>query len=730
MRYMVSAVLIVATACAAWGVASDALLGPARDVGLIASFAADQTSAWQARMGANVSASTRFGFALPGIATDMLQATPRRTDPLDRDPPRNWFALTRTAAMPADLPAEFDGFRVALGSSGQAQWWISMSVKASDGRAFSRLLTDSIFPSGRLVEFLLPLDTFTCGDERLTPALVRSAQSMELAFSVPGADLYIQRISVYRRSRQTAWLDFATNHPASNLFERGDSVEMRFTVEGSLPSSVAQFEWEVRDLAGKTVLRGARPLQGGRDHSVRITRPRYGYYEVRAWWLDAHGRRIEQDSCVRAEGTMPEGLGTFAVLPSTVAENRAMFRRLGRRAFFGLHGDFHGLADRVGLAWRFGYDKWPWLEPARPDRAAGTAEWARKRIAEGAVSPYALHILQFRGNMAEEVPEWARGPEGKAPPFANWDDYLAMVRDSAKVEKARYPGMQPRLYGCAWEANLNMPPYHATPPPFTPGELVELFRRTREAIRSEDPSGQMIGPCPSVMDAAWFETMFKAGVLKYVDAIETHGYSDGAWDPEENDYPGKIAKLNALTRRYAGRKLDIYCTELGQPGILGATVVHRSQAERMVRTAVILKGEGVRVFLPFYGIDYDRLGYWGFLFNRDVDSPEGPWAARRVSPKPLVTAMAACAKILEGTRPVRRVRSFGADVWAYAFARDGQRISVLWKTGAPREIRYPVPARSRVRVLDIEGHEISAQKTGGAMGLRVGESPVYVIEQR
>ena len=128
--------------------------------------------------------------------------------------------------------------------------------------------------------------------------------------------------------------------------------------------------------------------------------------------------------------------------------------------------------------------------------------------------------------------------------------------------------------------------------------------------------------------------------------------------------------------------MPIYVTEAGQSGILGTDLDVRSQAERMVRTCIILKGEGVRVFLPFYGIDFDRLGFWGFLFNLDMDGPYGPWNTRRTSPKPMVSAVAVCVDMLEGTAPTGRVGIPDPAVWAYGFRRSGEthhrRLGTRW----------------------------------------------------
>jgi len=223
----------------------------------------------------------------------------------------------------------------------------------------------------------------------------------------------------------------------------------------------------------------------------------------------------------------------------------------------------------------------------------------------------------------------------------------------------------------------------------------------------------------------WFETVFRAGVLAYLDGIETHGYIESAYNPEQNDYPGRLARLRALMRQYNnGRELPIYITEAGRPGLVGAKVVPLEQAQHVVRMAIVCKGEGVRVFLPFYGIDYDRPGQFGFLFNKEVDG--NPWGTRRCCPKPLVNAMAACALALEGAEPLGRLLGLGDEVWAYRFQRAGQSIVAAWTTGPAREAKLPVTGAA-ARVLDFEGHEQAVTPRDGAVTVTVSESPVYLL---
>jgi len=246
-------------------------------------------------------------------------------------------------------------------------------------------------------------------------------------------------------------------------------------------------------------------------------------------------------------------------------------------------------------------------------------------------------------------------------------------------------------------------------------------------VKAEDPRGMVIGPCSSVIRPDWFESAFKAGVLQYVDGIETHAYAEDALTPEADDLPGRLHRLNALVRRYdGGRTLPIYVTEAGQPGILGTDVVCESQAQRMVRLCIILKGEGVRIFLPFYGIDYERSGYWGFLYNLDVDAASGPWSTHRTSPKPMLNAVATCVDMLEGTTPIGRVRTPDPGVWAYAFRRGAATVTAVWAPGGVRAADLPVRGSS-VRVVDMMGRSTRAEPKHGTLHVVVGDAPIYVV---
>lgn len=698
------------------------LPGPVEELKVLDDFTDESKPAWKPTAGSNVDYKFEVGRNIPGIANSLAQIELSKKDAGDRVPGHNWFSVKR--ALPAGaISSDARGLRLVMGSQPAAQWWINIALRAGT-QTYSHVI-EPTYPSRTLIEHVIPFEEFTSAGRGLSRSNAALITELQLDTSVPSATLYLDRITTYRQQSYSSWLAFASGQPRHNIFQPGEPVLVTLTPGGRVPAAAKAFRYEVRDFDEQIAASGKVPLRGPGDCKLDLTPKTHGYYELRAYWLDEAGRDLEDRSCLLAEGSLPPGIVTFAVMPRTVAQNIDRFKALGTNAFFGLHGDFHGLADLIGLSWRFDYSLWPFLEPQPPDRSRGMAPWAARRIQNEPPRPeYRLHILPFAGNFG--VVSWAREKASKQPPYADWDDYLPMVRDYVAVEKHLYPHMHPRIYGVAWEVNLNMPPY-TMGPSHTAADVVELHRRARAVIKEADPDSIVIGPCPSNLNPQWMETIFAAGLLEHVDAIESHGYADAGFGPEENDYPGKLAAIREAMRRHnRGKVLPIYITEAGIRGLLGSKIIHRTQAQFMTRLAIILKGEGIKVFLPFYGIDYDRDGWWGFCFNLEVDALS-PWSTRRISPKPAVNALAACAGVLEGATPVRRVDGLDEQVQAYLFDRQGTSILAVWSAAGRRRVSLRVGEAGAVEVLDIMGHSSRAPVRNGALDLPVDGSPQYLL---
>lgn len=707
------------------------VLGLPREVATVADFGPEAAKLWESRAGDNVKWNVQSGYSIPGVAQTLLRIEGQLKNPSDREPSHNWFA-SAWKSMPSGLiPQDADGLRVTCGSLTSGQWWIALDLTTLDGQRYSTVVADQPLPPGQMASFLVPLGKFkNKAGQSLTGSRAKDVREIGLALGglndTPRVFL-LDRIAAYRQPRQESWIEFSTSHGKNNLYYRDEPVELSFVARGKPVPDARKIACQVRDDEGKIVASKSMALSNASPQALRLPALPDGYYEVSAFFANVSEKPLSAESAIRTEGTMPLGLGTFAIMPHTQQEGIERRKRFGQDAFFGIHGDFHDVGDHLGVSWRLEYSAWQYIEPQRPDRSKGDSRWIAERLKEPARPDYQFEFLPFVFNLRSGLPKWAQNPGDKAPAFKSWDDAMALVRDQVRVNKHLYPHMKPRIYGGAWEVNLNMPPYISQQPEYKPEDVAELFRRVREAVKSEDPEALVAGPNPSTLDLPWYERIFKAGVLPFLDAIETHGYDDGVFTPEENDTARKLLKLDELVRKYNGGKpLPIYVTERG---VMGSGTSPREQAAIMTRSCIIAKGSGVRMFMPFYGIDYDLLGF-GFCFNREMDRPGGPWATQRISPKPMMNAIATCVRLLEGTRPGERIPGLGEGVWAYAFENDEQRITAVWTTGAPRTIAFPVAGPREVQVVSMMGRTRTIQPRQGVADLEISIAPVYLIQPK
>lgn len=696
--------------------ADETVLGPVQELKVLDDFGPASTNVWKAHSSDNL----RFEMtaqSVPGVSDSLLQINFTRKE----DGKPALFTLKR--ALPAgSIGSEARGLRIVLGAPQGKEWWMQLSVHVG-GKSYAYTM-QTTFPDRATVELDIPFEKFMNGHTPLDSATARQVDSVSLLVAAGNGAIYLDQLSTYTQQAYHSWLSFASSHDGNNLFQPNETVTVTLTPGGTAPAAAKGFRYSVEDFFEHVVQQGHVTLDGAKSYTLNLTPKTDGFYELRAWWTDSSGKDLEDRSCLRCGGTEPQGIATFSVLPRTREQSRALMQRAGRNAFFGMHTDYMDLDDAIGATWRMAYTQWAWVEPTtRPDRSQdGIAPWAKKLLAEPPAPAYEMHVLPFVGQSA---PSWARNPDPNAvPAYASWDDYAAMVRDQVRVEMHRYPQMHPRIYGAAWEVNLNMPPINFTPH-YTPADVVELYKRQRETIKTVDPDAMIMGPCPSTLDTAWFEEIFKAGVLQYLDAIETHGYAQGVATPEENDYPGKLAAIRALMEKYNhGKVLPIFVTEATFRGVRGTQIIYREQAELVTRLAIILKGEGVRVFFPFFSIDYDRDNWYGFQFNLEVD--EHPFSTNHVSPKPSVNAMAVCIGELEGAKPLRRVTDLGKDVWAYDFDRNGTLVTAVWTQAGAKQVTLDVGSQKPVTVVDIMGHARSLPAENGKITLTADTAVQYV----
>jgi len=606
------------------------------------------------------------------------------------------------------IPPDSTGLRFRFESEQEGVFTAMLTVTDDSGQVYASNNAYIPTPSNRLVTLNFPFSAFHSTTQK--GVVLPDSQSIRSVSAIllghyEGDTVYADDIQSYIERPETNWIDFATNQ-TDELCQPGTPVQLIFTPSQPLPRGVAGFHFDIQDFAGNVIQAADVPLDDRTSYSFGFVGKDPGYYEAHAYWIDAGNKKLQSFSCIGAEGTLPSGLGTFSILPTTLAQNEQRFATYNWDSFFGSQCSSHNIDQLMGLAWTLDAFKWKYIEPVKPV-AANTSAWYQTEIAKAPRGDSRPSVGAFTSNTLGS-PTWATYAD-------KWADYGEFVRSCVDAQKHRFPNAPARYYGGAWEVNTLQ---------LSNQDIVELYKQTSAFIHNEDPNAVVMGPSTNVLNMDWFESLFKLGILDDLDGIDTHAYPAGSYTPEHYGYDKLIQKLNALVVKYKGKPLPIFITELGIYGILGSEPDYKSQAERMARTAIILKGEGVRAFFPFYGIDNNRTDEYGFQFNKDVDT--GNYAKARVSPKPVINAMATCAMELEGAKPLRRVSGLPSGVWAYEFAMPDHTVTAVWRREGDSQVSLPTGSAAAATVVDIMGRKTTVPCANGAIAVEASPSPLYI----
>jgi hypothetical protein len=207
------------------------------------------------------------------------------------------------------------------------------------------------------------------------------------------------------------------------------------------------------------------------------------------------------------------------------------------------------------------------------------------------------------------------------------------------------------------------------------GDYSKLALATGKAIRAAAPKEKYIGPATSRIDMPFLETCFKAGLLKYWDAVSVHPYR--RFDPEST--AEEYAKLRDMIARYApkGRAIPIYSGEWGYSDIAAGLSIDL-QGKYLARQWLhdIACGVPLSIWYDWRddGADTkEKEHHFGTVFF--------PYFEGRVpvyDPKPAYNAARRLTSELVGYHFVRRLKAGGADDYVLEFARGKRRKLAYW----------------------------------------------------
>ena len=190
----------------------------------------------------------------------------------------------------------------------------------------------------------------------------------------------------------------------------------------------------------------------------------------------------------------------------------------------------------------------------------------------------------------------------------------------------------------------------------------------------------------------------------------------------------------------AGTKL--FVTETGISYPMGSqysagyptTAVLAEHAEAVVRTHLIMLGEGVDTSFLFYSADFTQNVGFGMYFN--LSMAQNDFNSPNIAPKPAALAVAAATRLIDGSRSLGALTNLPSGGYGYSFllADKAHAMTALWAHNGSFDagISYQLQidsagASGTAIVFDAMGNPKSVQYTNGAIQVTLSEMPIYVM---
>jgi hypothetical protein len=254
-------------------------------------------------------------------------------------------------------------------------------------------------------------------------------------------------------------------------------------------------------------------------------------------------------------------------------------------------------------------------------------------------------------------------------------------------------------------------------------QYATLCLATCKAVRASDPQATIIGPASSGFPWDFFETLFKAGALEYLDAVSVHPYREPRRGPEtaSADYH----KLRALIERYAPESkkssMPIISGEWGY-STHKKGVSLETQAAFAARQQLANLLEGV------------PLSIWYDWKNDGTDPNENEHNFGTVfpdlSPKPSYQAIQTLTRELSGFKVSKRLPLTDEMDYVVLLANSkGEEKLAAWTTGDPHtiEVRIRPALEKALRTVKGTGPGFPQKLEKGMLKLALSPLPQYVM---
>jgi hypothetical protein len=532
----------------------------------------------------------------------------------------------------------------------------------------------------------------------------------------------------------------------TQTFTSGSSFTVKLTATTTGPDTIS---WQIDDYTGTAAASGSIGVpRGATTASVTCSSTLAGYFAASA--------KLQSTGATQPQlGSRPAGYASFGVLPNVAdlvpaASQTLDLHRVGLQGSnyveSGVCCDGNGLQpvnENLGSTWILDTRSQSITEPKNASQYNPATYTLEPGLKQGGLA----RIVTLNG-----IPAWAStAPSASAfgsyPPksFSAFQNYTMLVgEESARIHAAYIPNQQKDYYQVTWEPD----PGPSTQWMGTDAQFVQLYEAAWNGVHTSDPDAVVMGPATQgpVTCGQWLTRLAPLGFTKYLDAVSCHGYytvaASSSKPPESADLPSQIQGLRKamVSVMPAGTKLFVTETGISYPEGAKYTAsyptaeVLTEHAEAVVRTHLIMLGEGVDTSFLFYSADFAQNVGFGMYFNLSMAASN--FGSPNISPKPAALAVAAAARLVDGSRSLGALTNLPSGGYGYSFlmADKTHVMTALWahnssfNASTAYQLQLDASGASGTAIVfDSMGNPKSVQYTNGVLPVTLSEMPIYVL---
>ena len=363
---------------------------------------------------------------------------------------------------------------------------------------------------------------------------------------------------------------------------------------------------------------------------------------------------------------------------------------------------------------------WQATEPKPGEYRWGDYDELTANLGKRGIRP--LYILDYSNALYEETvtsrdPVTGMERRDVASP-SKPSSYAAFARWAAAAA-THYKGKR-----VVWEI-WNEPNIGFWKPQPNAGNYAALVLATCRSIREADPTATILAPASSGFPWEFFETLFRAGALEYLDGVSVHPYRSYGNGPETagDDY----LRLRGLIERYAPpakRRIPIISGEWGYATQAKGGVSEATQAAFIARQQLSNLASGVPLSIWY---DWKNDG----PDRNDAEHNFGT-VHEDLTPKPAYNAIRTLTRELTGFRIARELAAPPPCRALLLCNGAGDQKLAAWTTASPTEFNLSAPGLTaeNVSAVDGAGTTLTPPAANGKLTLPLGPAPVYVTFKR